>query len=225
MLVAGNLLAEAVSLLHDPDNKHWTVQELHGWLNAALREIALHAPQEFTESLVYDLDLGAEQTVPATYSLITAFRCNVDNGNDGAHVIMTTETLISAFEPHWRDTRVVPYTRDVQHVMYDPKLPLRFLVYPGNDGTGKLRLDCVRVPAEVSAGSDPANATTYTANVPVRDSLGNAVVDFICFRAFSKDTTVPSSAARSQQHYASFARALGLRVRTDGTLTAMANGR
>lgn len=52
-----------------------------------------------------------------------------------------------------------------------------------------------------------------TGNISVPDIYGNALHDYIMFRAYSKDSEYAGNAARAQAYYAVFANSLGIEVK------------
>jgi hypothetical protein len=67
-------------------------------------------------------------------------------------------------------------------------------------------------PARIAA---PVSAATildsWVAVVPIKETYRQAVVDYMLFRAFSMDLSIPGMAPRAAMHRAAFNEALGIK--------------
>ena len=111
------------------------------------------------------------------------------------------QRILDAMHPRWEDTEVFAESAEVLHYCYDDSEPLAFTVFPSNDGTGLV---------ELTACFEPVAATSDSEQIGVRDLFANALLDYMLFRAFDKDSDHPGNAERSAKHYAAYAAAVGV---------------
>jgi hypothetical protein len=209
MAITGqNIADKAEILLVDETNIRWTEPELLGWINSALREIANLKPTAFASNTNMALVSGTKQTLPATaYELIDVVR-NLTSGNAaGAAVFQIDRKVLDVIDPNWHT-----YTASgtVKKWTYDPKDPKTFYVYPPHDGLGgKLEMVVAVIPVAVAS---------LATSLVLDETYEGALVDYVLYRAFSKDIESQISAARAQAYHQTFLQALGTRLQNEGTL-------
>lgn len=63
--------------------------------------------------------------------------------------------------------------------------------------------------------TEPAAGSSYddvSGNIDVPDIYSNVILDYVLYRAYSKDSEYAGNATRAQAHYAAFANALNIEV-------------
>jgi hypothetical protein len=209
---AQSVITQAQATLQDAGGVRWLLPELLGYLNAGAREIALQKPNATAATVDMPLVSGTKQTLPAGYHRLLAVQRNVANGRAVTPVV---REVLDLQIPGWHNTTVLPFSPTVAHVMDDPFDTATFYVCPGNDGTGEIEVILSRIPAPIAVPASQLDITAYTAEVMVPDIFENALVDYICYRAFSKDINVPGIAQRAQAHYQLFQQALGIKTQVE----------
>lgn len=68
---------------------------------------------------------------------------------------------------------------------------------------------------ELIYSSSPTDVATVNTTISLDDIYANAMIDFMLYRAYSKDAEYASNANYAQQHYQSFLTSLGLKGKTD----------
>ena len=77
---------------------------------------------------------------------------------------------------------------------------------------------------EVIYSTAPADITySSTAVITLDDIYANAILDYMLYRAYQKDSEYAGNAERSMMHYQSFANALGIKSRADAAIDPMPN--
>ena len=71
------------------------------------------------------------------------------------------------------------------------------------------------------APSDITYSTTVT--ITLDDIYANAILDYMLYRAYQKDSEYAGNAERSMMHYQSFANGLGIKTRADAATDPMPN--
>lgn len=106
---------------------------------------------------------------------------------------------------------------DTVHFTFDDRDPRAFYVFPPALSTTKLEVIYSAYPTDVAAPSG-SDYTGVSGNIGVADIYGNALLDYILYRAYMKDSEYAGNAQRAQAHYTALANSLGIELK--GTLMA-----
>ena len=212
---AGDVLSRVRITLNDTASTRWPLTELLTWLNDGCKEITLQAPEAVGQVGVLSLVSGTLQTLPDECLMLLRVHCNV-TGSSPNYVRGTTITPIqraalSALIPGWESSSVVPFAKNVAHVIEDVAVHRNFWVFPGNDGTGKLQAVIAKRPAVIATPGSPTAIGSYTATVELDDIYLNAIVAYVAHRALLKEINVPGAKEASMAQYQIFTSALGIR--------------
>ena len=219
-----DILWHCKTTLQDAGATRWTLDELRRYINQATKQIALQMPQATSITKVMELGAGTYQELPEGESLLKAVRnitsaVGVTPRVSGKIVTAINLATLDSMYPNWHDDAKHPHTTTVTHVAMDPMTPRSFYVYPGNDGAGRIEVAVSVVPAEIDPPADINDLDSYTTNIGLPPALGPVVMDYVLYRAFSKDSDKQASAARAQAHYANYNSVL-----TNGMQTEAATG-
>lgn len=209
-VVASVIISRAQKILLDTSGVRWDSAELLGWINDAQREISLYKPSESIRRDVLAMAQGTYQRVAADSTRILSVVSNLRSVSPrvaGRSVTMVALDVMNIMHPRWQEEGYFPYASEAKHVSPDPADEGAFYVFPGNDGTGKL---------EVVVAVPPALLTADTQSLVVRDVYANAVLDYVLYRAFSKDSESPNTSERAGGHYAMFSAAIGIKATVEG---------
>jgi hypothetical protein len=209
---ARSVIQSAQSTLQDAGAVRWLLPEILGYLNAGVREIALQKPTATAETTVFELTAGTKQTLPPGFHRLLSVIRNVDGGRAVTPVV---REILDMQIPGWHANENLPFSKIVMHITDDPFDTNTFHVCPGNNGEGEIEVIASRLPAPIATPEASLDITAYTAEVPVPDIFENALVDYVLYRAFSKDINVAGAAQRAPAHYQLFQAALGIRQQTD----------
>lgn len=217
---AKDVLTRTTTILQDAGAVRWPLAEQLLWLNDATREIAILKPNATAKTVVISMVSGTKQTIPTTaQALIQVTRNVVGVGNTPGRVITPiVREVLDAHMPGWHDATKLPYGSIVKHVIDDPFDQNVFYVVPGNDGTGKIEAVVSSLPAEISVPTDPFDIDAYTTAVDVPDIYRNSVIDYVLYRAFSKDMNLAGAANRAVAHYQQFTNALGVKSQAEAAV-------
>ena len=211
---AKSVIESAQATLQDAGAVRWVLPELLRYINQGTREIALQKPTATAETITVSLVQGTQQGLPSGYHKLLKAISNVANGRA---ITPAVEEVLNQQIPGWHSIDVLPFNATVAHVIDDPFDAAVFHVCPGNDGTGQIKAILSRLPAPIATPGSSLDIEAYTANVPVPDVYENCLVDYVCYKAFSKDINVPGIAQRAQAHYALFQQALGIKTNLEAT--------
>ena len=97
--------------------------------------------------------------------------------------------------------------------MFDPRDPCAFYVYPPALATAKLEVMFSALPVDIAQPGDGTLFGAVLGNMALPDIYGNALLDYILYRAYSKDGEYGGNVQRAQAHYAAFASSVGIEVK------------
>jgi len=211
---AQQVIILAQTTLQDADAVRWPLAELLRCINAGTREIALQKPTATSATIELALVAGTKQQIPDGYHLFLSASHNVANGKPVRTV--ERETLDTEI-PGWHSPAILPRSATAMFVTDDHDDTSTFYVCPGNDGTGLIVATLSRLPEAIPVPASPTLIASYGATVPLGDIYQNCLLDYVLYRAFSKDINIAGSAARAQAHYGLFQQALGIKAQTEAT--------
>jgi hypothetical protein len=205
--IAGALIDRTAIILQDATNVRWPRTELLIWLNDGQREIALHKPNAYIKNVPTALALGSKQTLPAdAISLI-----DIPRNVNGPAVRVVSREILDAQSPGWH---TLTPAAAIKHYMYSPLDPKTYYVYPPATVTpAAISVDLVYAasPTDVLEG----------APILIDDVYATALVNYILYRAYSKDAEYAANAALASGYYGQFMTLLGAKVAAE-TATAPA---
>lgn len=197
--IASTIVSRASTLLQDTTNIRWPADELLLWLNDGQREIALYKPNAYAKNISQALVAGTKQTLPAdALELISVVRnMGVNGTTPGNAVRIVSREIMDAQIAGWHTATA---DANVKHYMYSLLNPKTFYVYPPQPVTpGQVEIIYGASPADVAAG----------AVILVDDIYVSAIVDYIMYRAYSKDTEYAANANLAGAYYTAFTSKLG----------------
>lgn len=209
-----DVLVQARAILQDGGAARWPVSELVNWLNGALRELPMRKPSSTAVNVVLTLAAGTKQNIPDDYACLIRVVRNVTgvspNFVGAASVTPIVREILDAQNPNWHDPARTPQRLTVRHVIADPFDQRTFYVYPGNNGAGKIEciLSAIPTPVAVIDPADPDDLDSYDMSIPISAIYQSALIDYVLYRAFSKDMQFGGAAERAAAHFSQFAAAL-----------------
>lgn len=200
------VLTRAGDIIQDTTNVRWPVDELLRYLNDGRREIAIVRPDLYATTAVVTLVAGTKQQTPADASrFIDAIRNVNSDSSPGSAVRVVEREVLDAQRPNWHSDTAGP----ARHFMCDERTPRVFYVYPPASTGAKLEIAYSQSPQDLLI----ANVGTDT--LDEEDIYTGALVDYVCYRAFSKDAEHAANMGRAQSHYQQFANAIGVGARAN----------
>jgi len=107
-------------------------------------------------------------------------------------------------------------TVDIQHFTFDPRQPKEFFVYPPATTAAQIEVIYTDAPGAhtlTAAQLDPTGGSAET--IKLDDIYLSALIDWILYRAFSKDSEFAANAARANAHYQAFTAGVGAKSQSD----------
>jgi hypothetical protein len=207
-LTAQNVIDRVNDTLQDTTNVRWPTTELLRYLNDSQREIVLLRPDASVTTAAVALTANeTKQSLPTSGVRLLDVTRNM--GTAGS----TPGTAIRLISREVLDTQVSTWHSDtgqtvVKHYVFDPRNPKIFYVYPRVHAS-------TAVYVELVYSSSPADVSAIGNTITLDDIYANAMIDFMLYRAYSKDAEYAANSAYASQHYQSFLTSLGLKGKTD----------
>lgn len=214
-ITAQSVIRRAVETLQDTTSVRWPIAELVRYLNDGQREVVLYRPDSNRTTATVTCEAGSRQALPSDGAKLIDVVRNAGAGTTKRAVRMVNREILDAQTPGWHNIAGV---NEVLHFMYDVRDPKTFYVYPPATTSAQLDIVYAAYPADVVEPADGALYTAVAGDISLPDIYGNALLDFILYRAYSKDSDYAGNAQRAQTHYAAFANTLGIEIRATVTV-------
>ena len=196
-------LARASILLQDPTNIRWPLWELLNWLNDGQREVVLRKPNAFVRNTALVMIAGTKQSIPSDGVQLL----DVVRNLPGSSIRIVDREILDAQLPDWH---IMPAVSQVKHYCYSEQDLKNFYVYPPNNGAGVVELIYSASPNNCLIGGV----------ISIDDIYQSALLDYVMYRAYSKDTEYNASPERVEKHYAAFMNSLGGKLQMETGLAS-----
>lgn len=208
------ILDRVETILQDSTNVRWTVEELVWWLNDSYRTIIGFRPDANSDVVTFTCAAGTRQnlvpSVPGATRLLDVVRNRAAGSNLGA-IRQIDRSILDDQRRSWHND---PGTRDIEHFTFDPRLPTGFLVYPP-------ALDVTEVEVVFSAVPTGHATGGTTEVIKIDDSFVGPIVDYMLYRAYSKDAEYTANVQRAAGHYQAMQGALGIQAQAGAAASPM----
>lgn len=217
-LTAQSIIRRAVDTLQDTTSVRWPIPELVRYLNDGQREVVLYRPDASVTNAKITCVAGSKQSIPADGAKLIEIVRNAASASAKSSVRMINREILDAQLPGWHN---VTGSINILHFMYDARDPRVFYVYPPALNTAELDIVYSSYPADVTEPSEGSTYADVSGNIDLPDIYGNVLLDYVLYRAYSKDSEYAGNAQRAQAHYVAFANSLGVEIK--GTTGVMPN--
>jgi hypothetical protein len=210
-----DIISKAATLLKDVTGVRWSPLELQGWLNDAYREIVNFRPDSNAQTGTYACVAGPRQNITGTFAqatqLLDVIR-NVAAGSDKSAVKLITRQSLDDMNRSWYG---LAGAVTVERYAYDPRLNKEFLVYPPAAVGAQLEIIYSSVPAAHALTEQQLENPATAEVIRISDAYGNALLDYVLYRAYSKDAEESANAARAVAHYQAFQNSIGVKGQSE----------
>lgn len=204
---AQNIIRDAQLALSDIDGVRWPAFELVGYLNSAQREVIRLRPDQKCTTAPVSLVAGFHQQIPPEAMAFMTIR----NNSTGRKRRITKISLaqLDAVAPDWRSK---PGTLEISHFMHDLTEPRSFEVYPPAAVGAQVDMTYSLYPVDVQVapGAQPASAVNGNTDLP--EHWEAALLDYVLFRAYSKDAEFGGNANMATAYLGMFNAAMGTQL-------------
>ncbi|UJZ96343.1 hypothetical protein IHC87_17395 [Photobacterium damselae subsp. damselae] len=184
-MIVNDIVTRVAKELIDTHMVRWQREDLIAYLADGVSAIAAKRPALFSHRVVSLMVDHSPVRLPDDAFLLLS----VDSV-DGAAVQYVLMDKLNQINPYWRQEKGIPscWTRHDNEV-------LNFWLYPNPIDPVSLSFQYAKTPV----------ITVDTERVELPTLFFGALVDFMLYRAFSRDSENPSEAAKAQFHFQSFA--------------------
>lgn len=204
---AVDLINRVAVTLQDPTFVRWTQQELLNYLNDAQRQVVLFRPDARAVNHTLTCAAAAKQSLPADALRLV----NVIRNKDGRAITKIDRNILDVQLPTWFETAIG--ADGVKHYVYDAADPKVFYVFPKPTTSNQIELVYSAAPVDIVV----VNFSTDTQVIGVDDIYANAIMDYMMYRAYQKDSEF-ANLNRAGVYFQSFATSLGIKAQTDTAL-------
>lgn len=209
---ARSIIERAHIQLQDADGTRWPAYELVLWLNDAQREVLRYRPDQKCTTASVSLATGFRQSLPAAaVDLIDIPNNAVGNKRRINKIDMQT---LDAVMPAWRNATPAV---EVKHFMYDMREPNVFHVYPPAAAGAAVDMTYSLAPTDVAVPTEAA-ASSVVGNVDLSDTWADALLNFVLFKAYSKDAEFGGNSQLASGYLALFNAAIGSQLQSTATV-------
>jgi len=205
-LTGANIIARVQDTLQDTTSVRWPEAELLRYINDAQREVVNLRPDASATTSNVQLVTGTKQTLPTAGLRLIKVTRNMSDASGGATgkraIRIVDSDILNTQEPDWNDPTVsgdAAHGTNVKHYIFDQDDPRSFYVYPGVSGNAFVEIVFSKAPTDLSSTSS---------TIDIDDTFANAVVDFVLFKSYLKDSEYAGNVQRSSQHYQLFVNSL-----------------
>jgi len=207
-LTGTNLLSRIKDILQDTTSVRWPEAELLRYINDAQREIVNYRPESSAKTDNVQLVTGTKQVLPTDGLRLIKVTRNMSDASGGASgkraIRIVNVDILNTQEPNWHDSSAASgdaaHGANVKHYVFDEDDPRNYYVYPGVSGNAYVEIVYSKAPTDLSSASSALD---------IDDIFGNAVIDYVLFRAYQKDSEYAGNAQRQQTHYQLFLNSVG----------------
>lgn len=222
-VLASSTISRAQIIVQDTTGVRWPFAELLDWLSDGQREVAIYKPSATAVNTVLMLQQGTLQNIGSgglsLLRVVRNLKTPVTEPRVGARATRVVEReVLDAQHPSWHDPAVFVYTKEVKHFSFDDTDPTNFYVFPGNDGTGAVEAVVSQSPTDLVAMGDVNLLASYAVPIKIPDIYANALLDYVLFRAYSKDSEYAGNGERSNNHYQLFMASVVAKAQNEGAV-------
>lgn len=194
MTTVASVIERAAGLLQDVSHIRWTQEELVDWINDGQREAVVYKPSACTKNANIPLVAGTKQSLPDDCNVLFEIVRNMgaDGATPGAGISVVERGLLDAQMPDWHMQKNAKAA--VKHYTYSPLDQKTFYVYPASTGGVLVEASYGAVPATVAFGDV----------ISIDDVCSVSLLNYLMFRAYSKDTEFAPNTANADRFYQSF---------------------
>lgn len=204
-------------------NIRWPRLELQNWINESYLAITLLRPDANAKTGTFTCAAGTRQVL--TDQFASALRLlditrNLASASTKKVVRIVSRSVLDDQKPTWHsETQSV----NIQHYTYDTRQPKEFFVYPPATTAAQLEVIYADAPgthALAESALDPDGSNTDV--ILLDDIYMSPIIDWVLYRAYSKDAEYGANEARAAASYQAFNSALGAKTQVDAAVAPVA---
>jgi len=205
-------------------NIRWPRTELQNWMNESYLAITLARPDANAKAGTFTCAVGTRQTLtktggggyPSALRLLDVTR-NLASTSGYKVIRLVARSVLDDQRPAWH---AETGTTAIQHFTFDPRQPKEFFVYPPATAAAEIEVvytDSPGATALTESQLDPAGSDTTV--ILLDDIYMSPMIDWILYRAYSKDAEYGANEQRAQAAYGAFNAALTTKNQVDSAVS------
>jgi hypothetical protein len=197
-------------------NIRWPRTELQNWMNESYLAITLARPDANAKSGTFTCTAGTRQVL--TNEFASALRLldvtrNLAATSTKRVIRLVARSVLDDQRPSWH---AESGTVNIQHYTFDPRQPKEFFVYPPATTDAQVEVVYTDSPGAHSLTEEQLDPEgTETEVIKLDDIYMSPVIDWILYRAYSKDAEYGANEQRAQASYAAFNAAISTKNQVD----------
>jgi hypothetical protein len=213
-LTAQSIIQRVAGTLNDLTSVRWTIPELCRYFNDGQRDILMQRPDARNLRITHPLVAGSKQTLPADGEKLIDINANAA-GNRRA-ITLVDRRILDAQVPTWRN---LAGSAEILHYTYDGREPKTFEVYPPALSTASVDMEYAAQTVDIAIPADGSTFTAVTGNLSLSDLFGNAMGNYLLYRAYTKNTEYTANPQLAAAFYGAYVNDLGIEAK--GNLMAL----
>jgi hypothetical protein len=209
-------IVQRVEDILQDENIRWPRVELQRWINEAYLQIVLLRPDASSKSGTFTCIAGTRQSLTTGFStglrLLDVVR-NMASSSDRKVIRLINRSVLDDQRPAWHtETGTV----NAQNYTFDPRQPKDFFLYPPATTSTQVEVVYADAPgahALSEAALNPAGSDTTV--IKLDDIYLGSIIDWVLYRAYSKDAEYAANAQRATLHNQAFITSIGSKTQSD----------
>ncbi|MDB0024392.1 hypothetical protein N9E36_02840 [bacterium] len=201
-------------------NIRWPRTELQNWMNESYLAITLARPDANAKTGSFTCATGTRQVLssefPSSLRLLDVTR-NLATDSGYKVIRLVARSVLDDQRPAWH---AETGTTAIQHFTFDPRQPKEFFVYPPATTAAEIEVVYTDSPGATTLTEsqlDPAGSDTTV--ILLDDIYMSPMIDWILYRAYSKDAEYGANEQRAQAAYGAFNAALATKNQVDSAVS------
>lgn len=214
-----DIIQRVEAVLQD-SNIRWPRIELQTWINESYLAITLLRPDANAKSGAFSCANGTRQVLtaqfPSALRLLDVTR-NVAVASNQKVIRLVSRAVLDDQRPGWHGESG---TTNIQHYTFDPRQPKEFFVYPPATTAAEIEVVYAAAPeAHTLSEADLDPDTGSTEVIKLDDIYMSPIIDWVLYRAYSKDAEYGANEQRAAAAYQAFNGAIGAKSQTDSAVS------
>jgi hypothetical protein len=201
-------------------NIRWPRTELQNWMNESYLAITLARPDANAKTGSFTCATGTRQVLTAEFPsglrLLDVTR-NLASDSGYKVIRLVARSVLDDQRPAWH---AETGTTAIQHYTFDPRQPKEFFVYPPATTSAEVEVvytDSPGAHVQTESQLDPTGNDATT--ILLDDIYMSPMIDWILYRAYSKDAEYGANEQRAQAAYNAFNSALNMKNQVDAAVS------
>lgn len=214
------IIEQASQILVDEQFDLWSKQNLLGYYNMALAAICNFRKDAVSTTANVPTKRGTLQELPANASALIKVTRNmgtVSVPKGGRVITILDQEKLDSWFPNWHSEEPEDLSFTAEHYTYDERVPRNFYVYPAAHIDNLIEVIYAVAPTHVRiADGDWATDTTL---LQLEDAYKNAVIFYILWQAYAKESDNQNNAQRAATYQGAFNQSIGNKSQSDSAIT------